>query len=349
MNIRPCCKVWLWGVCCVVMLLGGTVRAQQPEIPEALQPWKDWVTWKKLHPNCPTRYSSADQPVCYWPSRLALTADPQQGSWSLSVNVFEESWVPLPGNGEIWPLDVRANDKALPVVQRDGRPALRLPVGEHQLEGAFQWDTMPQRIAIPKQVGLLSLNVDGQAVPIPNWDADGHVWLRRVRAQATDQDLLAAQVYRVIEDGIPLWLRTEIELTVSGKSREEELGWILPDGWKLSMVESPIPVAVDEQGRMKCRCGPASGRSAWHAFRTTDAGEIRFAADAQPIAGVGIDWLPRPTGVSRGRDRGVAGNRCDADDLPRKVAELAGLLGHQAALSAGREDAWHGSRNVRRA
>ena len=36
------------------------------------------------------------------------------------------------------------------------------------------------------------------------------------------------KVYAVLEDGIPLWLRTEVELIVSGKNREEEIGSILP-------------------------------------------------------------------------------------------------------------------------
>ncbi len=56
------------------------------------------------------------------------------------------------------------------------------------------------------------------------------------------------KLYAALEDGIPLWLRTEIELTVSGKSREEDLGTILPEGWKLAAVESQIPVAIDDAG-----------------------------------------------------------------------------------------------------
>ena len=112
---------------------------------------------------------------------------------------------------------------------------------------------MPQRIAVPKQVGILSLVVNGESVPIPSWDAAGDVWLKRARVEESTKDLLTMQVYPVIEDGIPLWLRTEIDLTVSGKSREEPLGWILPDGWQLSLVESPIPVAVDDRGQLKAQ------------------------------------------------------------------------------------------------
>ena len=127
-----------------------------------------------------------------------------------------KTWVPLPGDADVWPFDVRTGDQPVAVVARDGTPSVQLPAGEHSLSGAFVWEEMPQQIAIPAQIGVLSLEVDGQEVAIPNWDAEGDVWLKRLRGEIADEDLLGKQVYRVVEDGIPVWLRTEIELTVSG-------------------------------------------------------------------------------------------------------------------------------------
>ena len=101
---------------------------------------------------------------------------------------------------------------------------------------------MPQSIPIPPEVGLLKLQVDGKPVEFPKWDVKGAVWLKR-RSEPQEKNLLAVQVYRVIEDGIPMWLRTDIELKVSGKSREEDLGWQLPTGWQLSTVNSPLPLS----------------------------------------------------------------------------------------------------------
>ena len=97
-----------------------------------------------------------------------------------------------------------------------------------------------------------------------------------------DKNQLAVQVYRVLEDGIPMWLRTEIELTVSGQSREEDLGWILPQDWKLSLVDSPIPVAVDERGRMKAQVRAGKWTIRVDAFRSTDlaAVPLRFGGRA---------------------------------------------------------------------
>ena len=243
--------------------------------------------WDVPHRNCPTQYDSPEKHICFWPSRLSLTADPLAGSWSLEVMAFEETWVPLPGSGDIWPMNVRVNDQIAAVVAREGLPAVRVPSGQQQLSGEFAWDEMPQRIAIPPQVGLLSLTVEGNSIPLPNWDASGNVWLKRQRAEVADKNQLAVQVYRVVEDGIPMWLRTEIELTVSGQSREEDLGWILPQEWRLSLVDSPIPVAVDDRGQMKAQVRAGKWTLRVDAFRTSDLGDdpegFRYAEQAVPI------------------------------------------------------------------
>jgi hypothetical protein len=267
------------------LILAGTTHAQQPEseIPAALQPWKGWVLWDERDPNCPTPFNASDQHICFWASQLKLSAGPDKGSWELQVHVFEESWVPLPGNARFWPTDVRVNEQSMPVVEHDSQPSVKLPTGVHQLTGQFLWTSMPQKITLPKQVGILALVIDGQSVAVPSWDATGDVWLRREQPAAAEKDLLAVQVYRVLEDGIPLWLRTEIDVTISGKNREEQLGWILPEGWQLSFVGSPIPVAVDELGQMKAQVRAGNWKIRVDAFYNAPVEQIRFAPGIQPM------------------------------------------------------------------
>ncbi len=279
---RTVCRMTL----SMILLAAGVAQAQPKEIPQALEPWKSWVLWGAQQPDCQTPFNASDQRICSWPFRLKLAADQEKGSWQFRVRVYEETWVSLPGNDQNWPFEVRANDERIPVVQRNGVPSVRLPVGLHDLAGEFRWRGMPQRIAVPQQIGLLSLVVDGVDMPTPIWDAAGNVWLRRLRVPAAEKDLLALQVYRVVEDGMPLWLRTEIDLTVAGKSREEQIGWVLPEGWQLSLVESPIPVAVDDQGRMKAQVRAGKWKIQVHAFRNTDVDTFRFASGVQPVTGV---------------------------------------------------------------
>lgn len=277
-------KLSAWFVFCIALLQVGMAQGQPQEVPEALQAWQDWATWDVKHRDCPTPYNSATEHICFWPSSLSLSADQKSGSWQVTLTVFAETWVPLPRSADIWPTNVRAGDQLVPVVERQGKPAVHLPAGVHQLSGTLAWEEMPQRIAIPKEIGILSLVVEGQPVPMPKWDASGNVWLKRLRAEPADKNQLTAKVYRVVEDGIPVWLRTDIELTVSGKSREEQLGWILPEGWKLSLVESPIPVAVNDRGLVKAQVRAGTWTVSIHAFRATDVKQVQFAEKTPPIS-----------------------------------------------------------------
>lgn len=264
--------------------LGIHSQVHGQEIPAALEPWKEWVLWDTPHRNCPTPYHTSAEHICVWPERLELKVDATGGSWSVRVQVFEQSWVSLPGNRDAWPLNVRVNDQALPVTAQAGVPAVRLDSGLHEITGDFLWTEMPQHIAVPAQIGIVSLFVNGTAVDVPDWDQRGRLWLQRRIVPTADQDRLEVQVYRVIEDGIPLWLRTQIHLTVSGKSREKTLGHILPEGWQLSMIDSTLPVAVDDQGEMKAQIRAGNWTIVLHAFRNTDFQQFQFSPQAQPVA-----------------------------------------------------------------
>ncbi|MDD5198828.1 MAG: hypothetical protein PHC88_03415 [Terrimicrobiaceae bacterium] len=261
---------------------GGSAR----EIPEPLRPWESWALWGDDHRACPTPFSDATKHLCFWPSILALQIDAATGSFDLGVTVFEETWIPLPGGNDLWPLDVKANGAPLPVVEHEGHPAVKLPAGVYRLAGAFRWNEIPQSILLPREIGILALTLDGKPVEAPAWDAQGLLCLKRdASSEVADKDFLAVKVYAVIEDGIPLWLRTEIELIVSGKSREEQLGSILPAGWKLAAVDSPIPVAVDDAGRVKAQVRAGKWTLRVDAFRLDNPTEFRYAADAKPAVG----------------------------------------------------------------
>lgn len=257
--------------------------AQDHVVPDALKPWEDWVRWDDELSRAPTTYRNASERIAIWPTTLTLTTQPTFGSWDVSVEVFAEAWLRLPGSTVLWPTQVKVGEQPIPVVERNGHPAVLLQPGRHELTGQFQWDAMPQRIAVPREIGILSLSVNDATIPIPRWDADGNVWLTSIRAEESEKDVLAAQIYRVIVDGIPTLLLTEIEITVSGKNREENLGWVLPQGFQLSTINSPIPVAVDEQGRMKAQVRAGKWTIAFTGFRAQNLSEIQYASDSQPI------------------------------------------------------------------
>ena len=273
-------------------------------IPEVLRPWVPWATWSDAHRDCPTPYSDSKTHRCFWPSTLGLEVTAEGARFELEVLAYETAWVPLPGGGDVWPVAVEDStatagaDKAvaLAVLQHDNAPAVRLWPGRHRLTGSFRWNRMPQRLRIPPEIGVLTLTLLGQPVPNPAWDPDGQLWLKRDGAAGTDEkNFLATKVYSLVEDGIPMWLRQEVELTVSGKSREESLGAVVPAGWRLSSVGSPIPVAVDDQGRLKAQVRPGKWTIRLAAFRTDNPKSWQYptgVAAATPDQWVG--FVSRP-------------------------------------------------------
>lgn len=254
------------------------------EIPKALQDWKDWATWEDKAIDCPRSYADKNRSFCLWPTELALNITEKSGSFSFGVKLFHEEWVGLPGDTKKWPQKVRIDGKAVAVVERSGIPSVHLKTGSYRIDGTFQWPEVPQNIRIPNEIGMLRLKVNGEEVKAPKWDNSGVVWLKRTRSEEKDEKFLAAQVYRKLHDGIPMWLQTDVELSVSGKSREEDLGDILPEGWRLSTVRSPIPVAVNEEGRMKAQVRAGKWVIAVEAFRTDPAETLGYTQAMHPVA-----------------------------------------------------------------
>lgn len=257
--------------------------SQSTEIPPALEPWQNWVNAKVMHRDCPKIFNDHETALCFWPSQLAVNADGNGARWAQQVTVYEKTWVPLPGDLSMWPTEVRVDGMQAVVIGRDGRPSVELSSGSHKLEGSFRWAQMPQRMRIPAETGVLALSVSGEARPLTSWGSDGEIWLRRIQSAPADVDRLGVQVYRMIEDGIPIWLRTEVELTVSGKSREEELGWILPEGWRIANINSSLPVAIDDVGRIKTQVRAGKWSIEITAFSTTDPKEIQYSSGVQPV------------------------------------------------------------------
>lgn len=280
------------------VLVAGTAMVQAQEntapvmapaapapIPQPLQPWQDWAKWDDRLAGAPPAFNNAKERTPVWPGCLDLAVDAGGGRFELAVRVYATAWMALPGGAEAWPQGVRVDGLPAVVVERDGRPALRLTPGAHRVSGDFPWKEMPQGLPLPAEIGVLDLKVNGQRADLPNWDEKGFLWLKRARPETAEREFLSAQVYRVLEDGIPMWLRTRVELSVAGKSREVELGHALPAGWRVASVISPLPCAVDDTGFAKAQVRAGKWVVQIDAFRTGPAESVAFASKAKPIAG----------------------------------------------------------------
>lgn len=140
---------------------------RQVQFPDALKAWQGWALWGLADTKSPTPYNDQKNHLSFWPSRLGVTVGKDSGSFDVTVAVFAPAWVPLPGGGEVWPLSVNLDGKVVPVVEHERKPSLYLQPGTHRIEGKFLWDTLPQRLSIPREIGLLDLRIEGEAYGDP--------------------------------------------------------------------------------------------------------------------------------------------------------------------------------------
>lgn len=319
--------------------------AQQPAIPPDLKAWESWVMYGEEFRRCPVRNGvgamQAEAFVCAWPGRMRVSVASGGGEFRQSWRIYADSWVALPGAGEHWPEDVRVDGSPAPAVERSGAPQLRLAVGEHTITGKFTWTRRPESLQLPATTALVDLSIDGRAIT-PIELRSGRLWLGAVRA-VTVPRALQVQVYRLLQDDIPLRLTTRLLLKVSGDAREELLARVLPEGFVPTATGSELPMRFEPDGRLRvqvrsgehqltimARATPSAspiavpeGEGAWAdeeiwSYGSNDRLRITALEGAPPIdpvqAGVPEDWrgvsafrLPRGATVTIAeRSRGLS-------------------------------------------
>lgn len=259
-----------------------SARLSQP-LPAPLAPWKDWVLRGEKEANSPRAADDPSVRLSLWPKRLELVADTKEARFSLEVTAFADTWLTLPSSANVWPQDVTLGGQPVPVLNREGMPAIALSPGSHKIAGRFAWAELPQQMKIPPSIGMLSLTVNGEAQATPSWDENGTLWLQRqASSEPVDEDFLSLEVHSLIEDGSPLWFETSVELIVAGKSREETIGSIIPEGWLLAQIDAALPVAIDDRGLLKAQVRAGRWQIRLRSFRTDSPEEIRFAEGVTP-------------------------------------------------------------------
>jgi hypothetical protein len=200
------------------------------DVPPTLRPWIPWAMHGSEQMACPRLHGSEDAPGCVFVGRLQLEASPKGARFRQEVELFARDAVPLPGDAEHWPLDVRDGASPVAVVEHDGAPAVFLGPGTHVLTGAFRWDSLPAALGGPGQASLVELTLGGSRVAHPERDEEGRLFLRRPErrpATRTGSRSGAAEAdrRRAVAPHHPHRPRRR------GKAREVVLGRALPAGF----------------------------------------------------------------------------------------------------------------------
>ncbi|OUS12502.1 hypothetical protein A9Q89_06365 [Gammaproteobacteria bacterium 53_120_T64] len=221
--------------------------------PPALAAWQSWVLRDQIQHPCPRIAQQAQQRRCVWPGQLAITLSPHGAEFSQHWQVITDSWLTLPGDNQHWPQSVTVNNKAAAVLDVKGKPAIRVAAGHYTIKGRWHWQQTPQYLKVPTDTALVKLSSAGHDTKA-NIDAQGRLWLRSqdsATAQKNLDNTLKLNVFRALNDAIPMQLETELRLSVAGKPREITLGQFLPANAEALSFESPLPARIEPDGRLK--------------------------------------------------------------------------------------------------
>ncbi|MBN1276767.1 MAG: hypothetical protein JXA35_04680 [Deltaproteobacteria bacterium] len=228
----------------------------ESRIPSELARWKDWVLHGLEEKLCPTRFNDGKAYQCVWPTRLELTIDSDRGTFKQEWLVFAESWVPLPGNQDLWPVEVRVDGEETPVLGRGRVPSVYLTAGDHTVIGSFKWPSLPESISIPPSAGLIRLIMNGRKVEFPMLDKDGRLWLKKREKSVSTEDALETNIFRLVDDDIPMQVITRLQLNVSGQAREIHLRDVLLQASVPTGIESPLPARIGPEGDLLVQVRP---------------------------------------------------------------------------------------------
>ncbi len=245
----------------LLLLTPISAQAQESRIPSELQPWIPWVLYEQEEVLCTLRAESTTSRYCNWPSSLELSVDDSGGKFSQQWLVETRSLVPLPGNSPLWPSNVTVDGKEILLSKIKGRPAVWLDPGAHSIRGNFSWATLPENIYIPPATGLVQLTIMGEKVQNMQLDTKGKLWFKSQKeAPKKSEESLGLQVFRKIDDGVPLRQELVILLTVSGTPRQITLGLKEDPAFVPLQVSSPLPARLDKSGRLTLQVRPGQWR-----------------------------------------------------------------------------------------
>lgn len=247
----------------VLSTIAPATALTEDNVPDPLKPWVNWVLQDEKQFQCPFLYNNFQQKRCSWPGNLSLELKPKQAQFISHWQVYKEDWILLPGNKKNWPQNVTVNNEPALVMNKQGKPGLKLAAGSHIIQGDFFWEQIPESIAIPYDTGLLNLKINNKVIPYP-MIKKGLVWLKESdigkNKPKSVENKVDLQVFRKVYDDVPLQLITYLELEVSGDQREISLPHALLSNFIPISLQSPLPVRIEPNGSLLIQVRP--GR--WH-------------------------------------------------------------------------------------
>lgn len=244
-------------------------------VPPALESWVPWVMENSSY-NCPRGISTDETRACGLAGTLRLNVNANGADFSqLSVR-YTKGKIELPGSSDsAWPVEVSVNGKAAAVLPGESGPVVYVPAGTARIVGRFAWAKAPERLRVPSLMPLI-FSKDGVDVAAPEREGD-ELWLGRAQTSAVMADALEVQVHRLLIDGLPMQMQTEIDLQVSGEAREVTFGPALLPGFAPLTLTGDLNSKLNPDGSLSVQLRPGEWKLYLSARALTPMTELALA------------------------------------------------------------------------
>lgn len=236
----------------LLLLISSSLALSNP-----MDQWASWVLEDHRQHECPWVMAKGNNKACIWPGKLTLRAGSQGGAFTYTVDVYEKNaFVALPGNADHWPTRVMVNGKSAPIIERNKTPHVSLTAGQYTIRGEFQWNKRPGKLAIPQTVAIVALQLDGKNRIVDRRNGQLIFSSQSENTQKKSTDSLNIEVFRLLHDGVPVMMATDMTLSVSGKAREVTFGSVMLANTEVLNIQSPIPARIEADGSMRAQVTP---------------------------------------------------------------------------------------------
>ena len=223
-------------------------------VPPALESWVPWVMDNSSY-SCPRSVYSENSQSCGLAGTLRLSVTEGGAEFSQQSQRYTKGKIELPGSSDsAWPVDVSVNGNPVAVLPGENGPVVYLPAGSARIVGRFAWAKAPERLRVPASMPLV-FSKDGVDVAAPEREGD-ELWLGRAQSSERMADALEVQVHRLLTDGLPMQLQTEIDLRVSGEAREVTFGPALLPGFAPLTLGGDLNSKLNPDGSLSVQLRP---------------------------------------------------------------------------------------------
>ncbi len=238
----------------LALSLSASEMSIEEAVPKELVPWINWVMFDYNGDSCPFYYASSDSMVCEWSTPLILTVKPKGVHFSFQRRLYRKAWTVLPGGDTLWPRQVVVDGKQVPVLKKQGAPSLFLSAGTHVISGTAEWQRKPKFLRVPADIPVVAVLSNGKRLMVTP-DKESRVWFDQpaVEDEKAESERVGITVYRNVKDDIPLIMVSQMRLSVSGREREITTGQLIPEGFAVVSVSSPLPLRIEHNGSVRIR------------------------------------------------------------------------------------------------